>query len=110
MQRAAANELDDIYDDDADIDRSEATHERFPPGARLLVVRRFSVDDHAMLAPALPEAWPSFTRHSDPVVSVGDLFLVRDVTGEGWEPAGRFDDPARGVAVAEQLLGRRDVE
>jgi hypothetical protein len=109
MQHAAANELDDIYDDDG-IDRSEATHEKFPPGARLLVARRFSVDDHAMLAPALPEAWPSFIRHSDPVVSVGDLFLVRDVTGEGWEPVGRFDDPARGVAAAEQLLAGRDVE
>ena len=109
MQRVANNELDDIYDDDADIDRSEATHERFPPGARLLVARRFSVDDHAMLAPALPEAWPSFTRHSDPVVSVGDLFLVRDVTGEGWEPAGRFDDAAEGHAEAEHLLHERSL-
>ena len=71
------------------------THDRFADRRRLLVARRVSVGDAAVLMPALPEAWPGLHRHSDTVVSLGRLFLIAHASGEGWEPVGRFDELGR---------------
>ncbi len=106
MRSVAIDHSDDIYDEGDWDDRGDWNRHNtwLTSGTRLLVARRSTVDNTAVLMPALPEAWPEFVRHSDSVVSVGRLFLVPDVTGEGWEPVGRFDDSDAGVVAAEQLL------
>lgn len=106
---ATVDEFNDIYDDDYDTGHWDGSHDQFTSSAGTLIARRSSLDDTAVLMPALPEAWPSFIRHSDTVVSVGRLFLIPDRTGEGWELAGRFDDPVEGKAEAEQMVAKRDV-
>ena len=82
----------------------------FPSSPGVLIVRRTSVNDKAVLFPAVPEAWRSFVRHTDSIVSVGRQFLIPDKTGQGWEPIGYFNDQAQGIAAADQILSEHQMD
>ncbi|MDG1266720.1 MAG: hypothetical protein P8O03_10405 [Ilumatobacter sp.] len=82
----------------------------FPSSPGVLIVRRTSVNDKAVLFPAVPEAWRSFVRHTDSIVSVGRQFLIPDKTGQGWEPIGYFNDQAQGIATADQILSGHQMD
>ena len=91
----------------SEIDKSNDLYSWFPG---VLIVRRTSVNNKAVLFPAVPEAWPSFVRHTDSIVSVGRQFLIPDKTGQGWEPIGYFNDQTQGIATADQILSEHQMD